>query len=78
MGKIKYIVKIRQFFRDSPVVDISSLKRFIAKKDKDYIYLIINNLLKKGEIKRITKGYYTIHHIASCVSHASSKGSSVL
>ncbi len=61
MGKIKYLDDIRKFFKKSPVVDIGSLKRFIKKKNKDYIYLVINNLLRKKEIKKITKGYYTIH-----------------
>jgi len=67
MGKIKYLDNIKEFFRESPVVDIESLKKFIAKKNKDYIYLIINNLLKKKEIKRITKGYYTIHEDPSLI-----------
>lgn len=67
MGKIKYIDKIRKFFKESPIVSIASLKKFIRKKDNSYIYLIINNLLKKGEIKRITKGYYTIHDNPSLV-----------
>ncbi|MEK6847696.1 MAG: hypothetical protein AABX50_01060 [Nanoarchaeota archaeon] len=61
MGKIKYIKKIKDFFKDSPVVSIGSLKKFLGKTKNDYIYLIINNLLKKGEIKRITKGYYTVY-----------------
>lgn len=61
MGKVKYINDIREFFKKSPVVGINSLKKFLNKKNKDYIYLIINNLLKRGEIKKITKGYYTIH-----------------
>ena len=61
MGKVKYILQIREFFKQSPVVDINSLKKFILKKDKRYIYYIINSLLKKKEIKRITKGYYSIH-----------------
>ncbi|MEK6847495.1 MAG: hypothetical protein AABX50_00010 [Nanoarchaeota archaeon] len=67
MGKIKYIDKIRKFFKESPIVSIASLKKFIRKKDNSYIYLIINNLLKKGEIKRITKGYYTIYEDPSLV-----------
>ncbi len=67
MGKIKYIDKIRKFFKESPVVDIGSLKKFITKKDKDYIYLLINNLLKKKEIRKITKGYYTIHEDPSLI-----------
>jgi predicted transcriptional regulator of viral defense system len=61
MGKIKYIKKIRKFFRDNPVVGISSLKKFLGQRRNDYVYLIVNGLLKKREIKRITKGYYTIY-----------------
>ena len=61
MGKIIYINKIREFFKENPVVSIGSLKKYIRKKDKSYIYLLISNLLKKGEIKKITKGFYTIY-----------------
>ena len=67
MGKIKYIQDIRKFFKESPVIDINSLKKFISKKDKKYIYLLISNLLKKKEINRITKGYYTIYDDASLI-----------
>ena len=65
MGKEKYIQKIREFFKKPHLVNISSLKKFLGQRRNDYIYLIINNLLKKGEIKRITKGYYTIHDDSS-------------
>ena len=61
MGKIKYIDKIRKFFKDSPVVSIASLKKFIGEKNNKYIYLIINKMLKKNEMKKITKGYYSIY-----------------
>ncbi len=67
MGKIKYINDIRRFFRESPVADINYLKKFISKKDKKYVYLLISNLLKKKEIGRITKGYYTICDDASLI-----------
>ncbi len=67
MGKIKYINDIRRFFKKSPVVDIQSLKKFIKKKNKDYIYLLINNLLKKGEIRKITKGFYSIYDDPSLI-----------
>ncbi len=67
MGKIKYLGEIRDFFKKSPVVDIGSLKRFIKKKNKEYIYLIINNLLKKKEIKKITKGFYSVHEDPSLI-----------
>jgi predicted transcriptional regulator of viral defense system len=59
MGKIKYIQDIRQFFKESPVVDINSLKKFISKKDKAYTYSLISNMLKKKEINKITKRYYS-------------------
>ncbi|MBS3100484.1 hypothetical protein J4463_04725 [Candidatus Pacearchaeota archaeon] len=61
MGKVKYILDIRKFFRESPVVDINSFKKFIPQKNKNYIYLLVSNLLKRKEIRRITKGYYTIY-----------------
>ena len=67
MGKIKYINEIRKFFKENPVVDINSLKKFIPKKDKNYIYLLISNLLKRKEIQKITKGYYTIHEDPSLI-----------
>ncbi len=67
MGKIKYIKEIREFFRESPVVNINSLKKYLKKKDKRYIYLLINNLLKKGEIRKITKGYYTTREDTSLI-----------
>ena len=61
MGKIKYITDIRKFFEKNKVVDINSLKRFISKKKNNYVHLLISNMIKKGEIKRITRGYYTIY-----------------
>lgn len=68
MGKIKYIHEIREFFKKSPVVGINSLKKFITKKrNVDYVYLIVSNLIKKKEIKRITRGYYTTHEDPSLI-----------
>jgi len=67
MGKIKYINEIRKFFKESPVVDINSLKRFVSKKDKNYVYLLINNLLKKKEIRKITRGFYSIYEDPSLI-----------
>ncbi len=67
MGKIKYINEIRRFFKESPVVDINSLKKFIRRKNKSYIYLLISNLLKKAEIKKITKGFYSVYEDPSLI-----------
>jgi len=59
MGKIKYLSDIREFFKQTPVVATRDI-RLITKK-KNYSYLLIRNLIKRGEIKRITKGFYTIY-----------------
>ena len=67
MGKVKYVGEVRKFFKESPVVDIESLKKFIKKKNKDYIYLLINNLLKKKEIQQITKGFYSVYDDPSLI-----------
>ncbi len=67
MGKVKYIYEIRKFFRESPVVDIESLKKFIKRKNKNYIYLLINNLLKKKEIRKITAGHYSVYNDPSLI-----------
>jgi len=60
MGKIKYIDKVRKFFEESPIVSINSLKKFLGK-NKKYIYLLINHLIKRGEIKRLTDGFYSLY-----------------
>lgn len=57
--KEKHIKKVRDFFRKTPVADLKSVKMMVGRSD--YAYLIISYLLKRGEIKRITKGYYSIH-----------------
>lgn len=57
MGKAKYLWKIESLFNKSPVVKASSIERII--KNKNYTKQLIRNLIKKGKIKRITKGYYT-------------------
>lgn len=67
MGKIKYINKIREFFKETPVVSINSLKKFLSKGKGDYIYLIVNNLIKRQEIRKITRGFYTIHEDPSLI-----------
>jgi len=63
MGKIKYINEVRQFFRKSPVVSLASIKKIIIKHrgSESCAYILINHLLKRREIKKITKGFYTIH-----------------
>jgi predicted transcriptional regulator of viral defense system len=59
MGKIKYMRDIREFFKRTPVV--SSRDIAVFTKNRQYAHLLVSNLIKKGEIKRIVKGFYTIH-----------------
>lgn len=63
MGKEKYQKKIEELFKKSFVVNIDSIKRIIRKTKniKQYTKQLIRNLVLKGKIKRLTKGYYTIH-----------------
>lgn len=65
MGKQKYLFKIRELFDKSPVVSFDSIQRIIQEKKKtNYSKLFIRNLLEKGEIKRLSKGFYTKHNEA--------------
>ena len=59
MGKIKYLTQVRDFCKKTPVVSLSSLKKIIGK-NKDYVYPMLNNLVKHGELQRITKGAYSM------------------
>ncbi len=60
MGVIKYKLDIEKLFAKSVIVTNNSISRIIGKKkNKNYTKRIINYLIKKGDIKRITKGYYT-------------------
>lgn len=59
MGKIKYITRIRELFKKTLIVSINSIKKIV--NNKNYTNILINHLVKKQEIIRITKGFYTIH-----------------
>jgi len=65
MGKEKHIRKVEELFRKSPVVDFSSIARIT--KTKNYSKQLIRNLILKGKIKKLAKGYYTIYDNASLV-----------
>lgn len=61
MGESKHLEKVRGLFNKSPVVDFKSIERIIRfkKRKSDYAKLLVSNLLKSGEIKKIAKGYYS-------------------
>ncbi|MBI4447487.1 hypothetical protein HY643_00760 [Candidatus Woesearchaeota archaeon] len=63
MGREKYLKEIKSLFAKSPVVSAKSINRLIQskKKVKQYNKQLIRNLLLKGAIKKLAKGFYTIH-----------------
>lgn len=67
MGKEKYQKEIEALFERSPVVGFDSIERIIKSKKnvKQYAKQLTRNLLKKGKIKSLAKGYYTSHDESS-------------
>jgi predicted transcriptional regulator of viral defense system len=59
MAGMKRLDKIREYAKRTPAFDTKSIVRLAG--DKDYAYLLLNRLLKAGQIRRITRGYYTVH-----------------
>jgi predicted transcriptional regulator of viral defense system len=59
MGKELYQKKIEELFRKSPVVCFSSISRIINKKE--YAKQLVRNLLLRNKIKKLSKGFYSIH-----------------
>lgn len=53
------VKKVREFLKNTPVVTLQSVSTLVG--NREYAYVVMNHLLKRGEVKRITRGYYTIH-----------------
>lgn len=63
MGKEKYLRDIEKLFNKSPVVSFSSILRIVRKKKKvkQYTKNLIRHLILTEKIRKLTKGYYTLH-----------------
>ncbi|HLD89097.1 MAG TPA: hypothetical protein VI894_02725 [Candidatus Nanoarchaeia archaeon] len=61
MAEEKHMKKIEELFKKSPVVSYSSIERIIRNKKKKSQYgkQLIRNLILKGRINRLAKGFYT-------------------
>jgi predicted transcriptional regulator of viral defense system len=57
VGKIKHLNKIREFLKSTPIFRAKDVELIV--KDNNYSNLILHNLVKRGEIKRVTKGWYS-------------------
>jgi predicted transcriptional regulator of viral defense system len=59
MGKIIHINKIREFIKSVPVFRVRDIELLVG--NRNYAHLILHKLTKKGEIKRVVKGWYSLH-----------------
>ena len=59
MGKTKHLTKVRELLRKTSAVHISSLRRIIGGKNS-YIYLLLHTMVKRGELFRLTNGWYAV------------------
>jgi len=57
MVKMKIIDKVREYLKKTPVASIDSISRMVGSKN--YAYLLLNYLVRKKEVFRITRGYYS-------------------
>lgn len=56
---MKYVDNVRKYAGRTPVFDTRSVSRLVG--DPDYAYVLLNHLVRAGEIKRVTRGYYSVH-----------------
>lgn len=57
MGKVIYLNKLREFFSNTPVFTSRDVRTAVGAGS--YGRLMLHNLVKKGEIQRLVRGYYT-------------------
>jgi predicted transcriptional regulator of viral defense system len=71
---MKYIGYVREHFSDPgfPVVKLSDLRTALKSKNISDAYLkrLVNYMMHSGELKRITKGTYTLHDDITVVGFA--------
>jgi predicted transcriptional regulator of viral defense system len=57
MGKILHIDSVRRFIRTTPAFRVKDIEVIVG--DSPYSSFLVHYLRKKGEIRRIAKGWYT-------------------
>lgn len=69
---MKYLGELRERFRGAAVFTLSDIRIFLKSKgiSRDYLGLMVHNLLASGELKRITRGAYTFRDEAQVVGFA--------
>jgi predicted transcriptional regulator of viral defense system len=61
MAKEKYLKSILEFFKKTPVVSSRDIRMMIRKSKSGYNHLLVHNMIKAGRIRKIVKGFYTMH-----------------
>jgi predicted transcriptional regulator of viral defense system len=58
---MKYMKDFVQHFSSFPVFTISDARLFLTDRgaSREYVYLLITNLLRSGRIKKLKRGFYT-------------------
>ncbi len=71
MGAKKHLETVQKYLSDSPVINSASLKRLIQSKKPgtQYQKQLIHNLVRKGVLRKLAQGCYTIHAEASLAVH---------
>lgn len=61
MGTRIHLDKIERLFEKSPVVDFKSVEKIVgvSKTKSNYAKLLIHNLLRKGRVYKVGKGFYS-------------------
>lgn len=59
MGRVVYIDKLREFFKATPIFRARDVE--ILTGSRGYAHLILHKLSEKGEVKRVVKGWYSLH-----------------
>ena len=59
MGKVKRLPEVESLFKRSPVVSFNSVEKTLKNGKKQYARHLIRNLLLKGKIRKLAKGWYT-------------------
>jgi len=67
MGSQKHSEAVHEYLTQSPVIESTSLKRLIQsrKEGTQYHQQLIYTMVRKGNLKKLAQGCYTIHSEAS-------------
>ncbi|MEM2965008.1 MAG: hypothetical protein QW172_05175 [Candidatus Bathyarchaeia archaeon] len=63
--KGKHIDMVREYLKKTPIANMSSISTLLP--NRNYAYILMNHLLKKREIHRLTRGYYTVYEEPSLI-----------